>query len=78
VAEFLLEIIKLVFGAIVEIIFVATGEVVLFIVTFGRRKPRWDLYTKENFGKFVLFSEISAWVGVVFWVVVIAVIANWR
>ena len=27
-----------------------TGEIVLFVLTFGRHKPRWDLYAREDAG----------------------------
>jgi hypothetical protein len=50
VSELFLEIIKIIFGAILQMFLVATGEAVLFVLTFGRRKPRWDLYTNDNLG----------------------------
>ena len=67
--EFLFEV---VFGAV----FCWTGEIVLFVVTMGKHKPRWDLYTEESPCRFAIFSEISLWVGVIFWVVVLVVIAK--
>jgi hypothetical protein len=68
VPEFLFEV---VFGAI----FCWTGEIILFILTFGKHKPRWDLYTDDSPSRFVIFSEFSMWIGMVFWfVVLIAVI----
>ena len=75
-SEVFIEIIKIVFGAILQMFLVATGEAVLFLFTFGRRKLRWDLYTNENFGKFFLFSELSGWVGITFWIAAIAFIVN--
>jgi hypothetical protein len=56
------------FSLIFEIIFAWTGEVVLYVATLGRHKPRWDLYTKESPSRFVIFSEIAMWVGFLFWV----------
>lgn len=76
VFELFLEIIKIIFGAILQMFLVATGEAVLFVLTFGRRKPRWDLYTNENFGKFFLFTELSGWVGITFWIATITLIVN--
>lgn len=76
VSELFLEIIKIIFGAILQMFLVATGEAVLFVLTFGRRKPRWDLYTNENLGKFFLFTELSGWVGITFWIATIALIVN--
>jgi hypothetical protein len=76
VSELFLEIIKIIFGAILQLFLVATGEAVLFVLTFGQRKPRCDLYTNENFGKFYLFTELSGWVGIIFWIATVALIVN--
>jgi hypothetical protein len=67
VLEFLFEV---VFGAI----FCWTGEIILFVVTLGKHKPRWDLYTKDSSSRFVIFSEISLWIGMMFWFVILVVI----
>ncbi len=67
VLEFLFEV---VFGAI----FCWTGEIILFVLTFGKHKPRWDLYTDESPSRFVIFSEISMWIGMIFWFVVLVVV----
>lgn len=50
-----------------DILFFYTGEILLFIVTFGHKKPRWDYYTNERGSKFVIFSELSEWIGILFW-----------
>jgi hypothetical protein len=68
------EVAKFILRLIFEFLFAWTGEIVLFIVTLGRHKPRWDLYTKESPMRFVLFSDISLWIGMAFWVVVVAVL----
>ena len=57
-----------------ETIFFYTGEIILFIITFGRKKPRWDYYAKERGFNFVVFSQLSEWIGIVFWIVVIGLI----
>ena len=75
-SEIFLEIIKIIFGAIFQMFLVATGEAVLFVLTLGQRRPRWDLYTNENFGKFFLFTELSGWVGITFWIAAIALIST--
>jgi hypothetical protein len=67
VLEFLFYV---VFGAI----FCWTGEIILFVVTFGRHKPRWDLYTEDSPSRFVIFSEISTWIGIIFWFVVLVIV----
>jgi hypothetical protein len=71
--DILEEITKFLFRFIFEILFIWTGEIILFLITFGKHKPRWDLYTKESPGRFIIFSEISLWIGMVFWIVIIAV-----
>ena len=68
VLEFLFEV---VFGAI----FCWTGEIILFVLTFGKHKPRWYIFTDDSPSRFFIFSEISMWIGMVIWfVVLIAVI----
>ena len=75
-SKLFIEIIKIIFGAIFQMLLVATGETVLFVLTLGQRKPRWDLYTNENFGSFFLFTELSGRVGITFWIATIAFIVN--
>jgi len=57
-----------------EIPIMWTGEILLFLFSFGKRKPRWDLYADESGGKFVIFTDISLWIGAIFWFGVIVVI----
>lgn len=71
--DILEEIAKFLFCFVFEILFTWTGEIVLFLITFGKHKPRWDFYTKESPSRFVIFSEISLWIGMAFWITVIVV-----
>ena len=71
--DILEEIAKFLFRSVFEILFTWTGEIVLFLATLGKHKPQWDLYTKESPSRFVIFSEISLWIGMAFWIAVIAV-----
>ncbi len=57
-----------------SVIFAWTGEVVLFVATLGRHKPRWDLYANKSPGRFMIFSEISLWIGFFFWVLAFALL----
>jgi hypothetical protein len=57
----------------VEIFLCLTGEIVLFAITFGRHRPRWDLYGSERPARFILLSDLSTWIGLVFWIVVLVV-----
>ena len=48
--------------ALIEIPIIWVGEIVLFIVSFGRHKPRWDCYTYERGSDFAFLSETSFWI----------------
>lgn len=68
----MLEIIsEFLFWFVFDVLFIWTGEVILYLITFGKHRPRWDLYTEESPSRFVIFSELSFWVGVVFWIAVV-------
>ena len=64
-----------IFGAIIEcilwliisVLLIWTGEILIFIFTAGRHKPRWDLYIRDDPFKFVILTELSFWVGLLFW-----------
>jgi hypothetical protein len=59
-------VLKLLFHFFIEIVFY-TGEIVLYVVTFGRKKPRWDYYANEKPLRFVIRTEINWWIGFFFW-----------
>lgn len=60
IGELLLAVIRIA----IEIPLIWLGEIVRWAVTLGRHQPRWDCYTAESGGTFVLLSEISLWIGV--------------
>ena len=68
------EVAKFILRLIFDLLFAWTGEIVLFVMTLGRHKPRWDLYTKESPARFLIFSEISLWIGMAFWVAAVALL----
>lgn len=68
------EIGKLILRVIFDVLFGWTGEIVLFVLTIGRHKPRWNLYGEESPSRFVIFSNISSWIGMAFWVATIALL----
>jgi len=68
------EVAKFILWLIFDLLFAWTGEIVRFVLTLGRHKPRWDLYTKETPARFAIFSEISLWIGMAFWVVAAALL----
>jgi len=61
---------RFVFDILIEIFFFYTGEIFLYIVTLGHKKPRWDYYENESPSKWVIFTEISTWIGIAFWLLV--------
>jgi hypothetical protein len=60
-----------IFFIVLLLAFFYSGEVILFMVTAGRKRPRWNLDgTKKSpesrdFGN--LLAEASLWIGVLFW-----------
>ena len=63
----------LIFHFVIEIFLVSSGEIVRWLASGGRHRPRWDLYTSEQPAKFVVFSEFSLWIGLLSWAVLITV-----
>ena len=74
-----------VFGAVLrflvwlvaEIFLFYTGELVLYALTLGRRKPRWHTYSNENMTRIWFLTDLNVLVGAVFWLVVVLVTASW-
>ncbi|MCJ7648600.1 MAG: hypothetical protein MUP85_08305 [Candidatus Lokiarchaeota archaeon] len=65
-----------IFVFIIEVICFNTGEIIVYILTFGRKKPRWDYIRNNKFSKLALLSEITIMIGLIFWIVVIIWILN--
>ena len=64
------------FRILFEIIGFYTGEALLSTLTFGNKKIRWNFYIEEKPSKFVIFTEISVWLGLAFWLFVVT-LATW-
>lgn len=60
-------ILEIIFRIVVEFILFYSGEILLFFLTIGMRKPRWDYYLEEKASRFVIFTERSVWLGFAFW-----------
>lgn len=71
ILEFILE---LFFRFIIEVVCFYTGEIILSIVTFGRKKPRWDYYSDEAITKWILLTDLSTCIGIAFWLFAIGFI----
>ena len=59
---------------LLEIPIMWTGEIVLFLFSLGKRKPRWNLYADESGNRFVIFTDISLWLGIAFWFGVVVLV----
>jgi len=69
-------IISTIFQVIFEIFFMGTGEIILFIITAGKRKPIWKRDDKESIVKIFILFDLSVIIGFVFWVSVACLIFN--
>jgi hypothetical protein len=69
-------ILEFLFYLFIEIICFYTGEIILSIISWGKKKPRWDYYADASAAKFVIFTEISTWIGMAFWVFIIGIVAR--
>lgn len=63
-------ILQFLFHLLVELVLFYSGEIFLFFATVGKRRPRWNYYVNEPLSKFVIFTEISTWIGFAFWLFV--------
>ena len=50
-------IFRFIFDLLIEAFFFYTGEIVLFILTLGKKKPRWDYYIDESPSKWVILQK---------------------
>ncbi len=70
-------IIELLFRIIVEILLFYTGEIVLWVLTCGWKQIRWNFYADDGVTRLVLFMDLSALVGGVFWFIMFMVWYTW-
>jgi len=59
--------IQLLFHVIFEIFFIGTGEIVLYILTLGKRKPVWKRDANRSSGKLGVLIDLSFILGFMFW-----------
>ena len=69
-------ILEFIFHILLKIICFYTGEIILFIITFGYKKPRWDFYSDVSVSKWVILTEISIWIGAAFWLIFVIYLAR--
>ena len=66
----LLGVIEFIVWVFVGVLFVTTGQIVLFLITLGRHHPRWDFYANEDPIRSVIFTETSFWIGAAVWIAI--------
>lgn len=77
IAEGILGIIlELIFRIIIEVLFFYTGEIILSVLTLGRKTIQWDYYSDASVTKWMLITELSTWVGFTFWLLLFAFFTN--
>jgi hypothetical protein len=69
-------ILQFLFHCFIEIICFFTGEIILYLLTFGYKKPRWNYYTDASPSTSVIMSELSVWIGMAFWIFSIGAVAR--
>ncbi len=70
------DVIEFTVRCVFEMLCFYTGEIVLYLLTFGQRKPRWDYYMNEKPIKYAIFTEMSTYIGIAFWIAVVALVVN--
>ena len=62
---------------ILEVVGFLTGELLLYVVSLGRHKPRWDFYERQPTVEGTLYYCGSTWFGFIFWAALVATIVLW-
>ena len=63
-------VIQLAFHVIFEIFFIGSGEILLYLLTFGKRKPVWKRDHQGGAARLALLIDFSFILGFVFWITV--------
>ena len=65
-------IVSIICRFIAFVFLVWTGEIIIFMVTAGLRKPNWQLHANRNdYFEFEIFASLSFWIGLLFWGILI-------
>ena len=57
-----------IFELIVYFGFFCTGELILYLLSVGKREPRWKIYERTSAFRKPILMEISFWLGFLFWI----------
>ena len=69
-------IVEIIFELIVEVFLFFTGEIILYILTLGKRTPTFKIEESENLAKIFLLMDISVVVGFIFWLLAIVCVVK--
>ena len=69
-------IVEIIFRLFVEVFLFSTGEIILYILTLGKRNPTFKRDESEHVLKTFIFIDISVVVGFIFWMVAIIFIVK--
>ena len=58
---------------LVDVLFLWTGEVIVFLCTFGRRKPVFRMWRNKTSASPAPAAKASHFIGLAFWIVVLLV-----
>jgi len=58
---------QILFEIICYFLFFCTGELLIYLFSFGKKKPHWEKYKKASAIKVQIFIEFSFWLGAIFW-----------
>jgi hypothetical protein len=60
-------ILKLLISIVFFYLFFFTGEMILKLITLGKKKINWDCYAYESTIKWFILTDISSYIGAIFW-----------
>ena len=52
------------------------GRNTFFLISLGKKKPRWDYSADASAAKLVIFTELSTLLGITFWIFIIGIVAR--
>ncbi len=61
-------IIQLIYHVVIEILFIGSGEILLYLLSLGKRKPVWKRDHQGGSARLALLIDLSFILGFVFWI----------
>ena len=60
-------VIQLLYHVVIEVFFIGTGEIILYIISLGKRKPVWKRESKGGSTQLAILIDLSFIIGFIFW-----------